>query len=89
MEAIEKYLRSCHDVVRAPLTYILEETIAVQAYDDYPSYVTHDNEMIIRMSYLPTDNCRLLMENEASSVKVFTADYEIDNRTVYSIQILS
>ena len=40
MEAIIDYLRSCHFVVRAPLAYVIRETIAVQTYSDYPKYAT-------------------------------------------------
>ena len=49
MEAIKEYLRSCHHVVRAPLAYIERKKIIVKTYNDYPMYVTSDNEMIARM----------------------------------------
>ena len=50
MEAIEEYFRSCHGVVRAPVAYIIRKTIIVQAYSDYPMYVTPDDKMITKMS---------------------------------------
>ena len=40
MESINKYLRSSHDVVRAPLIYVTRKTITVQTYGDYFKYVT-------------------------------------------------
>ena len=35
MEVIKEYLRSCQGVIRAPLVYIIRNTIIVQTYDDY------------------------------------------------------
>ena len=29
MESIEEYLRACHDVIKAPLAYIIRKTIIV------------------------------------------------------------
>ena len=52
---------------------------------DYPTYTTPDNEMIARMLHLPPDKNKLLSENDIQRVQVCTADYEIDNRTVYDI----
>ena len=59
MEAIEEYLRSCQDVERVPLGYIIRKTIIVKTYGDYPKYATPDDEMIIRMLHLPPDKNKL------------------------------
>ena len=67
MEAIKEYLRSCHDVIRVLLAYIIRKTTIVQIYGDYPKKATSDNEMIARMSYLPTKKNKLLSEHDAQS----------------------
>ena len=69
MVFIEKYLRSCHGVVRAPLAYIIRKTITVQTHGDYPKYATPDDEMIARMLHLPPGKNRLHDEQSAQSVK--------------------
>ena len=51
-KTIKAYLRSCHDVVRAHLAYIIRKNIVVKTYSDYPKYVTPENEMIRRMLHL-------------------------------------
>ena len=66
MEEIEEYLRSCHGVMRAPLTYIIRKIIIVQTYGDYLRYVTHNDEMITRMLHLPLDKNKLLLEHDVS-----------------------
>ena len=35
------------------LLHVIQKTIIVQTYDDYPKYATHDNNMIARMLHLP------------------------------------
>ena len=39
MEAIKEYFRSCHSVMRAPLTHVIKKTILVQTYGDYPMWL--------------------------------------------------
>ena len=85
IEAIEEYLRSHHCVVRAPLGYAIRKTIIVQIYGDYPKYVTPDNYMIFRILHLPPDKDKLNNEQSTQSVKEHTAEYEIDNTSVYNI----
>ena len=84
-DAIEEHLRSCQGAVRAPLVYIIRMTILVQTYGDYPEYATPDDEMITRMLHLPPDENKLLLEQDAQSTRACTAEYEIDNRSVYDI----
>ena len=55
MEAIEDYLGSCNDIMRAPLAYIIRKTTLVQTYGDYLIYAPPDNEMIARMLHLPPE----------------------------------
>ena len=55
MEVIEEYLRSCHGVIRVPLAYVIQKTITVQTYGDYPMYAAPNNEMTARMLHLPSD----------------------------------
>ena len=85
MEAIEEYLRLHHGIVRAPLAYIIRKTITVQTYSDYPTYVTPDDEMIIKMLHLPSDENKVHNEQIAQSFTQHTTEYKIDNRTVYDI----
>ena len=85
IESIKEYIRSCHGDVRMPLVYIIRKTILVQTYVDYPTYATLDDEMITSMLHLPPDKNRLHNEQSAQSVKEHTAEYEIDNRSVYDI----
>ena len=54
MEAIKEYLISHHGVIRAPIAYVISKTAMVQTYDDYPTYVTPDDE-ISRMLHLPPE----------------------------------
>ena len=75
MEAIKESLRSHHDAMRAPLAYIIRKTKVVQTHDDYPRYVTH-NDLLL-------DRNKLLLEQNSSCIKKPTAEYEMDNRTVY------
>ena len=86
MESIEQYLRSCSGIVRAPLAYVIRKNITVLTYGDYHMYVTPENKMIARMLHLSPDKNRLHNEQSAQSVKEHTAEYEIDNRSVYDIQ---
>ena len=57
----------------------------MQTYGDYLTYVTPDNEMITRMLHLPSDKNKVYNEQSAQSVTQHTAEYKIDNRTVYDI----
>ena len=43
MEAIKKYLKSCHGVKRAPLAYIIRKTITVKTSWAYPPFLTSYN----------------------------------------------
>ena len=79
------YLRSCQDVMRVPLAYIIRKTIIVQIYGDYPRCLTPYDEMITRMLHLPPDKNRLHNWQSAKSVMDHTAEYKIDNRSVYDI----
>ena len=65
MEAIKKYLRSYGGVIWAPLAYVVRKTIIVQTYGDYPKYATPDDDMIARMSYLPSDKNKVHNEHSA------------------------
>ena len=85
MESIEEYIRPCWGVIKALLAYILSKTIIVETYGDYLSYANPDNEMIARMLHLPTNKNKLLLEKDAQTVQVQTAEYKIHNRTVYDI----
>ena len=42
-----------------------------------------DNDMITRMSHLPPDENKLLLEHNIHSVKEHIEEYDVDNRTVY------
>ena len=44
-----------------------------------------DNEMIINLLHVPSDKDKLLFEHDTSSVKELTAEYKVDNKTVYYI----
>ena len=68
-----------------PLACIIRKTIIVETYGDYPMYAAPDDKMIARMLHLPPDKNKLLLEKDAQSVRAHTAEYEIDNRTVYDI----
>ena len=85
MDAIKEYLRSCCGVIRAPLAYIIRKTILVQTYGEYPKYATHDNEIISRMLHLYPGKNKLLQEQDAQLAKASTAEYEIENNSVYDI----
>ena len=61
MGGIKEYLRSCHGVVRAPLEYIITNTITVQVYGDYPVDATPDDKMIASILQLPPDKNKLLL----------------------------
>ena len=76
MKSIKEYLRSCCDVMRAPLAYVINKTIIDQIYGDYPKYVTPD---------LPPDKNKLHNEQSGQSVIGCTAEYEIENRSDYDI----
>ena len=52
---------------------------------DKPTYVTPDNQVISRMLHKTPEENKLLLEQDAQSVRVHTAEYEIDNRSVYDI----
>ena len=85
MEAIEEYFRSCHDVVRAPLAYVIRKTIIFQTYGDYPKCMTPDNKMIVRMLHLSQDKSKLLLKHSISLIKENSVEYDVDNRTIYDI----
>ena len=61
------------------------KTIIVQTYDDYPMYVTPDDETITRMLHLLSDKNKVHNEQSEQSVVQHTTEYKIDNRTVYDI----
>ena len=84
LKAIEEHLRSHHDIIRAPLAYIVRKTITVKIYGD-PKHATPDDEKITRMLHLPQEKNKLLREHEASSVNEHTAEYEINNKEVCNI----
>ena len=56
--------------MRAPLAYVIRKTNSVKIYGDYPKYATPDDEIVTR---------------NTQSVKEHTAEYKIDNRSVYVI----
>ena len=85
MESIKEYLRSYCGIIRATLAYIIRKTITVQTYGDYPTYATPDDEIIARILHQPPDKGRLHDEQSAPSVKGHTAEYNIENRSVYII----
>ena len=85
MESIVEYLRSHCGVVRTPLVYVIRKTIIVQIYGDCPNYATPDDKMIAMMLHLPPDKNKMHNEQSAQSLMEHTAEYEIDNRTVYDI----
>ena len=83
--SIKEYFRSHHGVVRASLADIIRKTITVQTCVDSPTYATPDDEMIVLMLHLLPDKNRLHDEQSVQSVKEHTAEYKIDNRSVYNI----
>ena len=85
MKVIEEYLRSCQGRIMAPLAYIIKKTKLVQTYGDYCKYATTDDKMIAKMLHLPLDKNTHLLKWDAQSVIACTAEYEIDNRSVYDI----
>ena len=68
MKAIKEFLRSLHHLIGDLLAYITKKFLKVHTYDDYPKYVTSDNEMIARILHLPP------VKNKANSVKKCMAD---------------
>ena len=48
METTKECPRSCSGVMRASIAHVNRKIIIVQAYGDYPRYVTPDNKMITR-----------------------------------------
>ena len=85
MEAIKEYLRSCHDVIRAPPAHTIRKAIIVQAYGDFYKYAIPDNEIITRMLHISSDKNRLQIKQSAQLVQEHTTAYTIDNRSVYDI----
>ena len=85
MEFIEEYLRAHHDVLKAPLAYIIKKTITVKTYGDYPTYATPHDKMLARMLHLPQDKNKLLLERDVQKGQDHTAEYIIDNRMVYDV----
>ena len=85
MESIKEYFRAHHGVVKAPLAYITRKTITVQTMGDYPTYASPDDKMIARILHLPPDKNKLLLESSGHKVQDPTAEYIIDNRTVYDV----
>ena len=85
MEAIKEYLRLHCGVVWAPLTYVIQKTITVQTYGDYPTYATPDDEMIARILHLPLEKNMLLHETDTQVGQACMTEYKIDNRTIYDI----
>ena len=74
MESIKEYLRSCYEVMRAPLAYITRKTVIVQIYGDCPKYATPDDVLIARMLHLPQSKNKLHNEQSAQSVMEHTAE---------------
>ena len=85
MGSIKQYLRSQHDVMRAPIAYVIRMTIIVQTYGDYPNYTISDDNMIARMLHLLPDKNKLHNEQSSPSANEHTTEYEIDNRSVYDM----
>ena len=52
---------------------------------NYTMYATPDDEMIARMLHLSPNKNKLLSENDVQRVQVCTAEYKIDNWTVYDV----
>ena len=69
IEAIKEYLRSNHGVIIASLAHVITKVVIVQTYDDYPKYVTPDDEMIARKLDTPQDKNRLHNEQRTPLVK--------------------
>ena len=82
MKAIKDYLRFHHSAVRVPLACIIIKTIVVQIYGDYPTYVTPDDKMVVRMLHLSSDKNKMQNKQNAHSIIKCTRDNQIDNRTV-------
>ena len=85
MDSIKEYHRLHCGVIWAPLTYVIQKTIIVQTYGDYPMYATPDDKMIARMLHLPLAKNKLLSEKDIQTAKAFTAEYKIGNQTVYNV----
>ena len=64
---------------------MLSQNHISQNFGDYPKYVTPDNEMIARMLHLSLEKNKLDNEKSTQLVKKHTAEYKIDNRSVYDI----
>ena len=50
---------------------------------DYHMHATPDNKIIARILNWPPDKIKLLLEKNVWKVQDHTAEYKIDNRTVY------
>ena len=57
----------------------------VQTYGEYPKYATPDDEMIARTLHLPQKRNKIFVQSVVQSTKAHTAEYKIDNKTVYDI----
>ena len=84
MESFKEYLTSSWCCKRL-LAYVIRKTTILQICGDYPKYVTTGDEMIARILYLTPDKNRLNNEQSAQPIKEHTAEYKIDNRSVYDI----
>ena len=68
-----------------PLAYVIRKTILIQTYGEYPKYMTPDDEMIARVLHLLPDKKRTLLDSDVQSTKAHTAEYMINNKSVYDI----
>ena len=64
---------------------IIRKNIIVKIYGDYLKCATPDDERITRMLHLPPKKNELISEHDIQSVKMHTAEYEIETRSVYDI----
>ena len=71
--------------MRVLLAYIIRKTITVQVNGDYPMYESPYKVMIARMLHFLPDKNKLLLEKGAQTAQMYTAEDEMDNRTVYNI----
>ena len=59
--------------------------IIVQTYGDYPMYMTPDNQIFAKLLHLLQLKSKPVLEHNVHLTKKLTAEYKIDNRTVYDI----
>ena len=68
-EAIEKYPRSCHGVLRAPLAYVIRKYVLVGTYGDDHYYATSDKERCYTYLQTRTNSFWKIMFTQLKSIQ--------------------